>query len=279
MVDVVLLVFGMFLGAGGMTYVLQGARARAQARKVHIETLSVILQTALLEATRRRHHSVAPQHALWVLLEVPEVASAFEARAWPLKELRAALDASLTGLAAHGTAKSESRVSSELSDAMRRAVELARGAPVRDARRALLSALVRTMMDRDVTVADLFEAREGRAPYTTFTLDTHPPAPGREDIPEVPYRTARQAPVAHVVFLNDHRTTMAAVVEILTQVFALTETRATYLMLTVHSQGRVTVWSGARSQAEAMAARATTVARDKAMPLRICVEVTGTTGG
>jgi ATP-dependent Clp protease adapter protein ClpS len=43
-------------------------------------------------------------------------------------------------------------------------------------------------------------------------------------------------------------------------------------MLTVHANGHATVWSGARSQAEAMAARATTVARDKEMPLRIRVE-------
>ncbi len=71
---------------------------------------------------------------------------------------------------------------------------------------------------------------------------------------------------------NDPKTTMDTVAGILTQVFGLTETRAVYLMFTVHFVGHAVVASGARTRADALAEQAMTVARAKGFPLRFTVE-------
>jgi ATP-dependent Clp protease adaptor protein ClpS len=89
------------------------------------------------------------------------------------------------------------------------------------------------------------------------------------------YRTASIPPLAEIVFWNDPRTTMEVVIEILVLVFEMSQTRATYLMLTIHYLGRTTVRSCPRSEAESLAARAISIALEKGMPLKVTVEEVG----
>lgn len=54
----------------------------------------------------------------------------------------------------------------------------------------------------------------------------------------------------NVVVWNDPVTPMSVVVVILRKVFGYPNNKATQLMLTVHHEGRATVWSGTRERAE-----------------------------
>jgi ATP-dependent Clp protease adapter protein ClpS len=65
---------------------------------------------------------------------------------------------------------------------------------------------------------------------------------------------------------------MAVVTEVLSQIFKMSELRATYLMWVAHRLGRAVVWSSERTEAERLAASAASYARNKGTPLRVSVE-------
>jgi ATP-dependent Clp protease adaptor protein ClpS len=94
-------------------------------------------------------------------------------------------------------------------------------------------------------------------------------------MPRVPYRSLEVSHEAEVVLWNDPKTKMDDVVGLLTTVFGLSETRATYLMLTTHHLGRAVVLCCDRSEAKIPVERAMSVAQSKGSPLRVSDEAAG----
>jgi ATP-dependent Clp protease adaptor protein ClpS len=256
-----------------MGIVIGWRRRAANKRQI---MLTIILQTAMSDVTRRGHGAITPDHLLWTLLDVPEVASAWNVRGWPLVELRDALDARLKPLEG---SKPKGVLSPELVGLVRtqaRAAARRRGSPW-EVGKATFASLVRELLMLEAQAEDSLLAAAPHYPYATFSLDptTEPPIPacGEGSPSDVPYRHMAVVPSrADVVFWNDPRTTMAAVIEILSQVFNMSELRATYLTLVVHGLGRAVVWSGDRVQAQTLAAGVAEAARAKGMPLRVSVE-------
>jgi hypothetical protein len=70
-----------FVATAASVAIATGLR-RHSARKRQI-ILTVILQTAISDVTRRGHGTITPDHLLWTLLDVPEVAAACSASANP----------------------------------------------------------------------------------------------------------------------------------------------------------------------------------------------------
>jgi ATP-dependent Clp protease adaptor protein ClpS len=81
--------------------------------------------------------------------------------------------------------------------------------------------------------------------------------------------------LAQVVFWNDAKTTMEAVLGILRDVFTMAETEATYWMFRVHVRGRAAVRIAEQREATNLADRAVKAARELGMPLRVTVEPVG----
>jgi ATP-dependent Clp protease ATP-binding subunit ClpA len=129
--------------------------------------LNVILQTAMSDVTRRGHGAITPDHLLWTLLDVPEVASAWNARGWPLVELRDAIDARLKRLE---VSKSRRFLSAELVELVRRQARAAAGhsGSPSEVSRATFSSLVRELLAREAEAEDSILARGSRYPYETF---------------------------------------------------------------------------------------------------------------
>ena len=75
-----------------------------------------------------------------------------------------------------------------------------------------------------------------------------------------------------VIIHNDDFTTMDFVVEVLKEVFFMSETNAIALMLKVHEQGKATAGVYTRDIALSKAQKAMAMARDKGFPLRLTVE-------
>jgi ATP-dependent Clp protease adapter protein ClpS len=265
-----------FVATAASVAIATGLR-RHSARKRQI-ILTVILQTAISDVTRRGHGTITPEHLLWTLLDVPEVAAACSARGWFLVELRDAIDARLKGLEASKT-RGVLRVvlSAELADLVQRQARAAarhKGSPL-EAGRATLSSLVRELLAREARREDSILAHGPDQPYETFALGgvAEPVTPGGGLSPsDGPYRHMAVPSQVSVVFWNDPRTTMDGVTEILAQVFNMSDVRATYLTWVTHRLGSAVVWSSERFEAERLAARATDFARAKGMSLRISVE-------
>lgn len=246
---------------------------REQARKRWQATVNVVLQTTVIDATRRKHDLATPEHALRVLLDVPEIAAAWEARGWPLDEVCATLEAELAARPAGDAPRTTAVASEDLIAAVRRAgrvVAALRGGRA-TAGRDMLSGLTRELASPRTSSGALLAKAGALCPYDTFWLG--PPDPAAEaGAMATPYRSGHAASSASVVLWNDATTKMEFVVEILTRIFGVTETRATYLTLSVHTLGRAVVGSFGPAEARDLAARATDAARARGMPLRVTIE-------
>jgi len=92
---------------------------------------------------------------------------------------------------------------------------------------------------------------------------------------EVKEKTTVQLEPPHmwkVVFLNDDKTPMELVIELLTGIFKHTESKAKEITLEIHETGSATVGIYPYEIAEQKGIEATTVARQNGSPLRITVE-------
>jgi ATP-dependent Clp protease adaptor protein ClpS len=86
--------------------------------------------------------------------------------------------------------------------------------------------------------------------------------------------TVQLAPPAlwKVIFLNDDKTPMELVIELLTGIFKHTESKAKEITLEIHETGSSIVGVYPFEIAEQKGIEATTVARQNGSPLRITVE-------
>ena len=86
--------------------------------------------------------------------------------------------------------------------------------------------------------------------------------------------TVQLAPPAlwKVIFLNDDKTTMELVIELLTGIFKHTESKAKEITLEIHETGSSIVGIYPFEIAEQKGIEATTIARQNGSPLRITVE-------
>ena len=86
--------------------------------------------------------------------------------------------------------------------------------------------------------------------------------------------TVQLAPPAlwKVVFLNDDKTPMELVIELLTGIFKHTESKAKEITLEIHETGSSIVGIYPFEIAEQKGIEATTIARQNGSPLRISVE-------
>jgi ATP-dependent Clp protease adapter protein ClpS len=223
----------------------------------------VVLNSAANDAFRHDHALVTPDHLLAVLLVVPEAASALEARGVRVAALADALEQRLSGLDRRKP-EQKTEMSPELTALVRRAVRAAerRGDAVRDASRSVFAALLREVISR-------------RGTPTHELLLSHGLEVGQADTLEALIEDAvatSGSSVAQIVFWSDETTTMDSVVEILTDVFPMSERRAIYLMLTVHKKGSTVVWSCTQTEASKLAERCMAVAREKGVPLRVTVK-------
>jgi ATP-dependent Clp protease adaptor protein ClpS len=86
--------------------------------------------------------------------------------------------------------------------------------------------------------------------------------------------TVQLAPPAlwKVIFLNDNKTPMELVIELLTGIFKHTESKAKEITLEIHETGSSIVGIYPFEIAEQKGIEATTIARQNGSPLRITVE-------
>jgi len=86
--------------------------------------------------------------------------------------------------------------------------------------------------------------------------------------------TVQLAPPAlwKVIFLNDNKTPMELVIELLTGIFKHTESKAKEITLEIHETGSSIVGVYPFEIAEQKGIEATTIARQNGSPLRITVE-------
>ena len=75
-----------------------------------------------------------------------------------------------------------------------------------------------------------------------------------------------------VVFLNDDKTPMELVIELLTQIFKHTESRATEITMEIHNTGSGVAGVYPHEIAEQRGMEATQIARTNGAPLRIQLE-------
>jgi ATP-dependent Clp protease adaptor protein ClpS len=259
-------------GTAAIAFSVREARALRRRGRA----LNIVLQTAMLDAARRRHATATPDHVLRTVLDIPEVATEWIARGWPLAALLRTLDARLDAQAAGGGDSTwQAGMSPDLATVLRKAAVTAARSRIPPARagQAMLLAIHGELLDREPLVVQLFLEHGALLSPLTFSREGAARATSQTTQEESPYRSANAEPVANVVFWNDRRTTMKAVVDILTNIFGMSETRATYLMLTVHYEGRAVVWSSRRAHAQALASRATLVARERGMPLHVTTEL------
>jgi ATP-dependent Clp protease adaptor protein ClpS len=265
------------LGGGIFIPALVGWLAHARLVRRRVIDLSVLLDTAANEALRRQHEIVTPEHLLWTLLAIPELARALERRC-DLAGMVASLEVRLNKLPVRAVPSRECTWSVEFLAIARSAVGhgRVRGSAVRE---PVAPALLRCILDAKGGFAHELLLQSGLRPGAALPIaepSTFAFRPRVKNGAASPYRRASSpTPPVKVAFWNDDRTPFQFVIDVLTNVFALSETRSTYLTFTVHNHGRAVVWSGPRREAEHLADHATRMARDLGFPLRIEVEPGG----
>jgi ATP-dependent Clp protease adaptor protein ClpS len=250
-----LLLLGLSLGG---SVLLGGARRRAPRQTA---TLTIALTVAALEAARRGHAEIAPEHLVLAALFPIESASGKD-----VSKVRDAIEASLAEIPSQGGPIDPSHV--RLSNALLGAIRRASFSALRDVRPLGL----RVVLDEASAsphVGALVEAAF-EAP------DPVPPAPESARIMGTPYR-APSEDRAEVVLWNDDQSTMEAVMDVLRECFAKSEVEALHLMLTTHYVGRAIVGRYAWDEAMARAAQATLRARKRGMPLVVTFAAPGET--
>lgn len=267
------------LGGGVFIPALVGWMAHVRLVRRRVVDLGVLLHTAANEALRRQHETVTPEHLLWTLLAIPELARSLERRS-DLAGMLVALDVRLSKMPVRAVPARECTWSVEFLAIARSATAQVGRLRGPAGREPVASALLRCMLDADTGFAHELLLQSGLRPGAAIPLadpSAHSFRARVKNAPSAsPYRRASAPPApVRVAFWNDDRTPFQFVIDVLTNVFALSETRSTYLTFTVHSHGRAIVWSGPRREAEHLADHATRMARDLGFPLRIEVEPGG----
>jgi ATP-dependent Clp protease adaptor protein ClpS len=233
-------------------------------RRVHGE-LYVLALTVGNDARRRKHTVVTPDHLLVTALSIPDVVEVL-GEACSADALVTEVE---TRLAECPTKEGEPGAvpwSAEAGFVVRSALARAWwGQP-------LSHALLDSLAAFEGSAVQELLARNGVRRGAVAARRTEPP-PSPSASAGNPYRQPLgAAPRARVVFWNDPKTTMVIVMEILKQVFCYSETRALYLMLTVHNQGKTTVWLGPRAEGADLVDRATRLAREQGYPLKVTLD-------
>jgi ATP-dependent Clp protease adaptor protein ClpS len=254
-------------------------------RRIQREQM-VLTATAATCAQRRKHRVVAPEHLLATVLVTPEVARALEGTC-DLESVVVELEGLLGALPACERDDGVLPWSPQAGSLVRAAIATAWGDPgslagersfpmtILDRLAAMDTGAVRELLSRNGVYPGALRSRRTQSFATPSS-----PGPRSSTDPADPYRRPpRLRPLTRVVFWNDARTTMELVVEILTQVFSCSETRALYLMFTVHVTGKSAVWSGPSAEGEELARIAARHARERGFDLRITVEAGGERAG
>jgi ATP-dependent Clp protease adaptor protein ClpS len=242
------LLLGLSLGG---SVLWSGARRRAPSQTPE---LTIALTVAALDAARRGHAVVQPEHLVAAALVGRAHSPPY--RAAQLARARDAVDRLLDALPAAAGPVEPRTV--QLASSLMRAIQAA-------ARTASATASTLGLDD----VLDELGADEAYAEIVSV---------GRAPLPEsvstrdgAPYRAPPPEQHASVILWNDDVSTMEGVLEVLRECFAKAEPEALHLMLTTHYLGRSVVGRYGWDEASARAARATARARKMGMPLKISV--------
>jgi ATP-dependent Clp protease adaptor protein ClpS len=236
-------------GAGGRS---PRARLRVAAE------MSIALRLATLAAARRRNPEVAVEHLLYAILFDTALGARLRAAGGqPPGAIQHALERTLEALEIQPL-----EVVPPFSRALNGAVHRA-------------AAAARSAGDAQITAAHLVSAMSGGDDPTDAATVLAEHGVTRESLARTPAAPGRPgavpAPEGHlgVVFYNDERTTMAAVIQILVQVFEKAEVEAMHLMLSVHHQGQALVGVYPAEVARHKVAQVHALCREHGWPLQL----------
>ncbi|WP_437285502.1 ATP-dependent Clp protease adaptor ClpS [Sorangium sp. So ce406] len=228
-------------------------RSRALPRGARLDT-TVVMHTAGADAMRRGQRVVLPEHVVLAALCDRRVEALVESAGANAASLRHELDQ-------HLPAPSETPADSAgiaLSPAAAAIVERARAR----------AAGWRAPSPIDLVVAAQ-SAGEGCFAAVLLTRACHDLDRASREPPRSPEHGGPAGERVEVVFWNDDTTTMEAVQRLLVDCFGKDEVEATHSMLTVHFAGSAAAGAYSPDAAAALVARATEVARERGMPIRI----------
>ncbi|WP_437686505.1 ATP-dependent Clp protease adaptor ClpS [Sorangium sp. So ce176] len=228
-------------------------RSRALPRGARLDT-TVVMHTAGADAIRRGQRVVLPEHVVLAALCDRRVAALAESAGANAASLRRELDQHLPG-------PSETPVDIDdiaLSPAVAAIVDRARAR----------TAAWRAPSPIDLVVAAQ-SAGEGCFAAALLTRACRDLDRASLDPPRSPEHGGPAEERVEVVFWNDDVTTMEAVERLLVECFGKDEVEATHFMLTVHFAGSAAAGAYPPDAAAALVARATEVARERGMPIRI----------
>jgi ATP-dependent Clp protease adaptor protein ClpS len=218
----------------------------------------VALAVGALEAVRRGHAEVWPEHVLFAAAVGRAHAACDPGRAAALARARESVVATLDALGAPSDPRAV-RLSTPLLRALR-----------------VASHRVGSEL-RSIALDDLLDALAADARLRDVIADLRvPDAPASEPFAHdgAPYRAAG-AELADIVIWNDDVSTMEGVLHVLRHCFAQPEPEALHVMLTTHYAASALVGRYPAHEAATRAAQATARARAAGMPLRITVTVPG----
>ncbi|WP_437753089.1 ATP-dependent Clp protease adaptor ClpS [Sorangium sp. So ce1389] len=228
-------------------------RSRTLPRGARLDT-TVVMCTAGYDATRRGQPVVLSEHIVLAALYDRQVAALVESAGASAASLRSELDQ-------HLPASSETPADSAgiaLSPAAAAIVERAEA---------------RTGGWRPPSPIDLVvaaqSAAEGCFAAALLTRACRDLDRASREPPRTPERGDPTGERVEVVFWNDDVTKMEAVQRLLVDCFGKDGLEATHFMLTVHFAGSAAAGAYPPDAAAALVARATEVARDRGMPIRI----------
>ncbi|WP_437314428.1 ATP-dependent Clp protease adaptor ClpS [Sorangium sp. So ce385] len=228
-------------------------RSRALPRGARLDT-TVVMHTAGADAMRRGQRVVLPEHVVLAALCDRRVAALVESAGAIAAFLRHELDQ-------HLPAPSETPADSAaiaLSPAAAAIVERARAR----------AAGWRAPSPIDLVVAAQ-SAGEGCFAAALLTRACRDLDQASREPPRFPKRSGPAGERVEVLLWNDDSTKMEAVQRLLVDCFGKDEVEATHFMLTVHFAGSAAAGAYPPDAAAALVARATEVARERGMPIRI----------
>jgi len=240
-----------------------GVARKVLVRRRRLAELQVLFLVAATEAQRRGHRVVDGEHLAWAALAAPPVSRSLRERGVRVAELLAGVEVKLAQVPAEEPAEEPASRPFGFSALFGRLTRQA----LHRRERPLLEAVVLALVEDRSTFAGQGLAERGIDHL--WSLDLPPFAV--ESTRGRPYRGNVVPVTTHVVFWNDAKSTMDGVIAILSEVFAMSQPEARYVMLLVHHAGRAIVHSADEAEATSLAERATATARQRGMPLRVTV--------
>ncbi|WP_437992456.1 ATP-dependent Clp protease adaptor ClpS [Sorangium sp. So ce145] len=215
---------------------------------------AVVMLTAALEAIRREQPVLLPEHVVLAALCDRRVATVVASAGASAASLRRELDQQLP---APRQAPTDS-AALELSPAVKAIVDRAWSRSASWGGPSPLDLVVATQ-----------SAGEGCFAAALLTRACRDLDRANREPPRAPERSDPAGELVEVVFWNDDVTKMEAVQRLLVDCFGMDEVEATHFMLTVHFAGSAAAGPYRPDTAAALLARATQVARERGMPIRI----------